>query len=193
MANILSFDRPLRQLLPTKPFAEDETYSFWPEVACGGDQRPVDPANSRTRVFREIGPICAVVGVAVVAATFAAHADPLPAPATSASLRANGDPYGLDLDWAGKWYVGSALSGLARRGNRLGRPAFARRCPIDRAVAPAIGADDADRGQFDARGPCGAAFPSAGVAPSRSIRAMSSSNAARSRATLAWAAKMRCS
>jgi hypothetical protein len=46
-------------------------------------------------------------------ASIAAHADPLPAPAMSASLAANGDPYHLDLDWAGTWYAGGALSGLS--------------------------------------------------------------------------------
>ncbi|HTT96700.1 MAG TPA: outer membrane beta-barrel protein [Rhizomicrobium sp.] len=43
----------------------------------------------------------------------AAGADPLPAPSMSASLAANSNPYGVDLDWAGKWSVGGAISGLA--------------------------------------------------------------------------------
>jgi Putative beta-barrel porin-2, OmpL-like. bbp2 len=55
---------------------------------------------------------CAFVGVFIL---FAARAksDPLPAPATSASLSADANPYSVDLEWAGKWYVGGAVSGLA--------------------------------------------------------------------------------
>jgi hypothetical protein len=53
-----------------------------------------------------------VVSLAICAAV-AAHADPLPAPSMSASLSANSDPYSIDLDWAGKWSVGGAVSGLA--------------------------------------------------------------------------------
>ena len=54
---------------------------------------------------------CALVGALIL---LSAHAksDPLPAPAMSASLAANSDPYGVDLDWAGKWSVGGAVSGL---------------------------------------------------------------------------------
>lgn len=49
------------------------------------------------------------------AATFvtSALADPLPAPSMSASLAANANPYSVDLDWAGTWYAGGAVSGLA--------------------------------------------------------------------------------
>ncbi|HEX4294551.1 MAG TPA: outer membrane beta-barrel protein [Rhizomicrobium sp.] len=43
----------------------------------------------------------------------AAHADPLGTPAMNASLSATADPYSIDLDWAGKWYAGAAVSGLA--------------------------------------------------------------------------------
>ncbi len=50
---------------------------------------------------------------AMTALLTAVHADPLPAPSMSASLSANADPYDLDLDWAGRWYAGGALSGLA--------------------------------------------------------------------------------
>jgi hypothetical protein len=41
------------------------------------------------------------------------QADPLPAPSMSASLSANANPYSVDLDWVGTWYVGGAVSGLA--------------------------------------------------------------------------------
>ncbi len=34
-------------------------------------------------------------------------------PSMSASLSADANPYSVDLDWAGKWYVGGAVSGLA--------------------------------------------------------------------------------
>ena len=113
MTDVLNFDQPVRQPTQVLPLAEDEAYSFWSGVACSACRQPADPANLPKRVLREVGLILAVVGIAVVAAAFSAHADPLPAPAMSASLAANGDPYGVDLDWAGKWYVGGALSGLA--------------------------------------------------------------------------------
>ena len=45
---------------------------------------------------------CAFVVSLAICAVVAAHADPLPAPSLSASLSANPDPYGFDLDWAGK-------------------------------------------------------------------------------------------
>jgi hypothetical protein len=55
---------------------------------------------------------CALASVLML---FAAHAkaDPLPAPSMSASLSANANPFSVDLDWAGKWSVGGAVSGLA--------------------------------------------------------------------------------
>ena len=55
---------------------------------------------------------CALAGVLILLAA-QAKADPLPAPAMSASLSANANPYSVDLDWAGKWFVGGAVSGLA--------------------------------------------------------------------------------
>ncbi len=56
-----------------------------------------------------------VAASALIAAVFltSAHADPLATPAMNASLSANSDPYGVDMDWAGKWYAGGAVSGLA--------------------------------------------------------------------------------
>src|SRR6202000_3458873 len=48
-----------------------------------------------------------------LSSVFTADADPLPAPATGASLSANPSPYGIDLDWAGTWRVGGAVTGLA--------------------------------------------------------------------------------
>jgi hypothetical protein len=54
-----------------------------------------------------------LLGCAMSTAAGPAHADPLPAPSMSASLSANPDPFGMDLDWAGTWYAGGALSGLA--------------------------------------------------------------------------------
>lgn len=42
-----------------------------------------------------------------------ASADALPSPSMSASLSADANPYSVDLDWAGKWSVGGAVSGLA--------------------------------------------------------------------------------
>ena len=51
---------------------------------------------------------------ALFAATaFTVCADPLPVPSMSASLSANASPYSVDLDWAGKWSIGGAVSGLA--------------------------------------------------------------------------------
>lgn len=56
--------------------------------------------------------VCALAGVLILLAA-QAKADPLPAPAMSASLSANANPYSVNLDWAGKWFVGGAVSGLA--------------------------------------------------------------------------------
>ncbi|HTT97248.1 MAG TPA: outer membrane beta-barrel protein [Rhizomicrobium sp.] len=54
----------------------------------------------------------------LAAATFlsvahSAKSDPLAAPSMSASLGANPNPLGVDLDFLGKWSVGGAISGLA--------------------------------------------------------------------------------
>ncbi len=55
----------------------------------------------------------AVAAWLVFCGAMAVHADPLPAPSMSASLAANANPFSVDLDWAGTWYVGGAVSGLA--------------------------------------------------------------------------------
>ncbi|HWA91399.1 MAG TPA: winged helix-turn-helix domain-containing protein [Rhizomicrobium sp.] len=52
-----------------------------------------------------IAGLCALL--VLLSAAFAAQADPLPAPAMSASL-ANPDPCSVDLDWAGTWRFGGA-------------------------------------------------------------------------------------
>jgi hypothetical protein len=49
----------------------------------------------------------------MLAAPHSAKADPLDSPSMSASLSANPDPLGVDLDFLGKWSVGGAVSGLA--------------------------------------------------------------------------------
>src|SRR5262249_50992182 len=66
---------------------------------------------------RVIGEMLAILGITLGAITLGsfvsgAHADTLPAPSMSAPLSANADPYSVDLDWAGKWYAGGALTGL---------------------------------------------------------------------------------
>src|SRR6185312_7451014 len=96
---------------PARVAADDD---FWTEVACHRDEpHPVDPVNAPKRVCTEVLLILGgALGMSLLVSSFA-HADPLPAPAMSASLSANSDPYGFDLDWAGSWHVGGALSGLA--------------------------------------------------------------------------------
>lgn len=86
---------------------------FWPELCCR-PCKPADPANASGKVIGEMLAILGATLGAIALGSFvgAAHADPLPAPAMSAPLSANADPYGVDLDWAGKWYAGGALSGL---------------------------------------------------------------------------------
>jgi hypothetical protein len=54
-----------------------------------------------------------VFGLAMVSLSSAVCADPLTAPSMSAALGANPNPFGIDLSWAGTWYVGGAVSGLA--------------------------------------------------------------------------------
>ena len=106
MAHILDFDRRAPRPSPAN--------DYWPEVACGlWMKQPVEPKNSERRVVREV--LVTLAGAAALAAlmTAAAHADPLPQPSMSAALSANPDPYGVDLDLAGTWHVGGALSGLA--------------------------------------------------------------------------------
>lgn len=97
-----------------RPERAEDGEEFWPELHCH-PCRPADPANAPGRV---IGEMLAILGVTLGLITLgsfigAAHADPLPAPSMGAPLSANADPYGVDLDWAGKWYVGGALTGLA--------------------------------------------------------------------------------
>ena len=53
-----------------------------------------------------------LLGCAIAVLSGAAQADPLPTPTMSASLSANPDPFRVDLDWAGKWSIGGAVSGL---------------------------------------------------------------------------------
>jgi hypothetical protein len=70
-------------------------------------------AKAETPVLQHAAVVgCTVAGMLVLLAAHA-KADPLPAPSMSASLAANSDPYSVDLDWAGKWSVGGAISGLA--------------------------------------------------------------------------------
>lgn len=58
----------------------------------------------------------ALGGCVLIAACALSHgsakSDALPAPSMSASLSANANPYSIDLNWAGKWSVGGAVSGL---------------------------------------------------------------------------------
>jgi hypothetical protein len=92
----------------------DEGEEFWPDLCCR-PCRPADPANAPGRVIGEMLAILGITLGAVALGSFVsgAHADPLPAPSMSAPLSANADPYSVDLDWAGRWYVGGALTGLA--------------------------------------------------------------------------------
>ncbi|MBV8977613.1 MAG: outer membrane beta-barrel protein [Alphaproteobacteria bacterium] len=55
---------------------------------------------------------CLIAASLVVGGSSSAFADALPFPAMNASLSANPNPYGVDLDWAGKWFVGAAVTGL---------------------------------------------------------------------------------
>jgi len=118
----------MAQILPLRRSPARPTDDFWTEVACDHDQHPADPANAPKRVCTEFLLILgAALGLSLLASGFA-HADPLPAPAMSASLAANPDPYGVDLDWAGAWHVGGALSGL---GFYQDNPNFGVRSQLD--------------------------------------------------------------
>lgn len=127
MAHVLEFaqSRGVRRLeaaaarAPTSKThpAERQNDDCWPEVSCGlWVKQPVDPANTPRRILGEMALILGVCGLLIALISILlptrAHADALPAPAMSASLSANPDPYGVDLDWASKWSVGGALSGL---------------------------------------------------------------------------------
>ena len=77
------------------------------------DSRQVVASNGMSTLHSAVLGGGALVVWLTVCAAISAHADPLAAPAMSASLSANPDPYSIDLDWAGKWSVGGAVSGLA--------------------------------------------------------------------------------
>jgi hypothetical protein len=105
MALILDFDH---FRVPAAP--ADDPLS---DVACSRNP-PANPANSQGRVLSEIAIIVGLCALLVLlSSVFTADADPLAVPATGASLSANPDPYGIDLDWAGTWHVGGAVTGLA--------------------------------------------------------------------------------
>lgn len=118
MAHILDFGRTFdvrnrkRTRVVSRPAPSDE---FWPGVSCGLESKQPDPANAPGRVIGEMLTILGVCGALVLLSSLfeGAKADALPAPAMSASLAADANPYGIDLDWAGKWYAGGAVSGLA--------------------------------------------------------------------------------
>jgi len=67
--------------------------------------------NGRTMKRRAWLGGCAVL--AIFAMSDVARADALPTPSMGASLAANANPISVDLDWAGKWSVGGAVTGLA--------------------------------------------------------------------------------